>query len=304
MTNEVSTVESAFQFPRFETFMPESVADASTWQWISTLRPSEVRPVTHARHARWAEVKGNTHAPAHREILLTLWGRAIYFFEGKIYFRTPGTVILLDRYERRDLKGSPLKRNFCCFWLQLHSRDRLTYYLNHCDSQGRHRHDPPIGIKTGEQVQVAMDAWDYCSARPEDAMGWSLLKSSATALLLEALGRPAPSPATRTQQQIIHSVLEYIGAHLAEKLSLHSLARVAGYSPFFFHRLFLRYTGQTPVAYIHGVRFVRAKELLLQGYTVEATAEAVGFSSTSYFTEFFKRHAGSSPSQWRQMQTP
>lgn len=280
--------------------VPSDLQDSGRWRWVASFLPAPQKPLRHPRHAHWITVRGNTHAPAHREVMLTLRGSAMYWLEGTLYHRTPGTVILLDHHERRDLKGAPWKRDFSCLWLQLHGRNRLTYYLNHCDAQGRHRHEPPVGIVSGEAVQLLNDTWDHCLSNPGDLMAWSLLRSTVTMPLLNILGSPASASANRMQQEIIRSVIAYIEAHPAEKLSLHSLARLAGYSPHHFHRLFCAHAGQTPVAFINAVRFRRARDLLHQGLTVEAVAEAVGFSSTSYFSSFFKLQSGLSPGAWRQ----
>lgn len=118
--------------------------------------------------------------------------------------------------------------------------------------------------------------------------------------MLTVRGSASPASIGGTQQEIIQSLVETIEAHHDEKLRRHSLARMTGYIAHYFHRLFAAYTGQTPTAFVNAVRFRRAQELLRQGYTVEAAGSAVGFSSTSYFSEFFKRRSGMSPGAWRQ----
>lgn len=291
-----------FDFSRLLTpDVQQQFADSANWRWGATFGFPTLPSVEHRRHGRWSQIKGNTHTPPHREIMLTLRGSAVYSIEKNLYMRTPGTVILLNAHQQRDLKASPDKRDFSCLWLQLHGRERLTYYINNCDKQGRHHHDAPSGIKSGESIHLIADAWDHCQQHPDDLMAWNLLKSSITTILLDILGR-VTTTTSRSQQQEINSVAEYIHTHLAEKLSLHTLARIAGYSPFFFHRLFVRYTGHTPVSYINEARLIRAKELLSDNHTVESVAEAVGFQSTSYFTQFFRKQTGLTPHAWRLQQ--
>lgn len=295
-----------FDFSRhLDSPVAPGLSDATRWRWISTLLPSEGEQTRHARHAGWIRVHGNTHAPAHREVMVTLRGNAIYWLEDVFYHRSPGTVILLNQHERRDLKGAPWKRDFSCLWLQLHGRNRVTYFLNHCDAQGLYRHEAPLGIVCGELVQLLNEAWDHCAGHPDDAMGWSLLRSAVSVPVLTILGSAAPAPANGMQREIIRSVIDYIETHPAEKLGLHRLAGIAGYSPHHFHRLFCAYAGQTPVAFVNAARFRRSQDLLRQGLSVEAAAEASGYASTSYFSDFFKLRAGLSPGAWRltQVQT-
>ncbi len=278
------------------------IENPAHWQWLSSFGSTDCPPIPHRRHEAWIRVKGNTHAPALREILFTLQGEAVYSFQQNIYLRKPGTVILLDKYERRDLKGAAHKKNFGCLWLQFLGRDRITYHVSRCDRRGRYQHNPAAVIRTGEAVCLISAAWDHLVAHPSDRMGANLLRSSIVTFILEILGHTAPTTSPNAQAQIISSVVEYIHAHLGDELSLPSLARLAGYSQFFFHRLFVRHTGQTPVSYINAARLILAKELLLKNHTVEAVAEAVGLSSVSYFNHFFKKRTGFAPRGWTKAQ--
>jgi len=66
-----------FDFSRhLDSPVAPGLSDATRWRWISTLLPSEGKQTRHARHAGWIRVHGNTHAPAHREVMLTLRGNA------------------------------------------------------------------------------------------------------------------------------------------------------------------------------------------------------------------------------------
>lgn len=274
------------------------MGDATDWRWISSFGPPAGDVVENARHTRWAKVKGNTHAPAHREIMLMLRGSAVYCYQGRCYQRRPGDVFLLDRQEKRDLKGAPHKRDFTCLWLYLHNLESLTYHVSACDVRGRYRHEIPMQTKTGESVGLVMSSWDQCREGRSDGLCWGLLRAQVTAILLEVLGRGSMAAPADHHEQIIRSIQGYIKDHLAENLSLHSLARIAGYSPFFFHRLFKQQTGQTLVEYINALRLDRALRLLKENYTVRAVAEAVGFSSTSYFNQFFKTRMRLTPAAW------
>lgn len=231
--------------------------------------------------------------------MLMLHGRAIYSIDGRFYMRRPGTVVLLESYQTRDLRGAPAKRNFSCLWLHLHSRDHLTYYVNTCDHRGRHIHELSMRTKFGDAPGLITDAWNHCRQTPDDAMAALLLKSAISTTLLEILGTPESLPPETHHEQVIQSVKDYIHKHPEAELGLQSLARIAGYSPFFFHRLFHRHTGQTPAHYVSAVRLARATELLDQNQTVQAVAEAVGFASVSHFHQFFKKRLMRTPAAWR-----
>lgn len=231
-----------------------------------------------------------------------LRGRAVYSVEGRCYLRRPGTVILLDRHETRDLQGSPEKTAFSCLWVHFYNREYLTYYINSCDASGQYSHELPLQTKAGEVSGLILDAWDQCRGNPHDALARELLKSLITSTLLTLLGTVEEGNAGDQHERVVKSLRDYIASHLSEDLSLASLSSLAGYSPFFLHRFFRRHTGKTPTQYINELRLARAVELLEKGYKVESVAEEVGFASLSYFNSFFKRRLGQPPGKWRHLE--
>lgn len=83
-------------------------------------------------------------------------------------------------------------------------------------------------------------------------------------------------------------------------LDLDRLANRAGLSKFHFVRAFRSKTGSTPIQYLNRLRVDVAKQKLLSRRTpVIEIASDVGFSDLSTFNKAFKRHAGMSPTQYR-----
>ncbi len=81
--------------------------------------------------------------------------------------------------------------------------------------------------------------------------------------------------------------------------ALHDLARVAGYAPHHFHRLFKRDTGVTPAAYARALRAKRAEFALSQGERVTDVIYAAGYSGPSRFYADAKGRLGMTPSAWK-----
>jgi AraC family transcriptional regulator len=102
----------------------------------------------------------------------------------------------------------------------------------------------------------------------------------------------------------MHRVLEYIDRHLDEQLELDSLAKVAAFSPFHFHRLFTAWFGETLGDYVRRRRLETAAIRLVAQprLTVTHVALSVGFGSTEAFARAFKTRFGSTPTEWRQAQ--
>jgi AraC family transcriptional regulator len=101
-------------------------------------------------------------------------------------------------------------------------------------------------------------------------------------------------------QERINRVLDYIAAHLDEDLPLRKLSRVACFSPFHFHRLFLGFTGETLNEHVRRTRLERAAALLRASPERRITdvALTVGFAGVAEFSRAFKRHFGLNASAW------
>jgi AraC family transcriptional regulator len=102
----------------------------------------------------------------------------------------------------------------------------------------------------------------------------------------------------------MHRTLAYIDEHLDKALDLNTLAGVAHFSPFHFHRLFSAWTGETVGDYLRRRRVeVAARPLAAQPRTkILNIALSVGFGSAEAFTRAFKSRFGCSPTVWRMQQ--
>jgi len=94
----------------------------------------------------------------------------------------------------------------------------------------------------------------------------------------------------------LNRAIEFVHAHLAEDISLDSLAGAAGLSPFHFARLFKRSTGLSPHQYVLRSRVDRARGLLMRSKSsIADVAVEVGFCDQSHLAAHFKRVYGVSP---------
>jgi AraC family transcriptional regulator len=102
----------------------------------------------------------------------------------------------------------------------------------------------------------------------------------------------------------MHRVLGYIDIHLDERLDLETVAKVANFSSFHFHRLFTAWMGETLGDYTRRRRLEMAALRLVAQPRVQVlqVALSVGFGSTEAFGRAFKARFGSTPTSWRQSQ--
>ena len=94
-------------------------------------------------------------------------------------------------------------------------------------------------------------------------------------------------------------VTDYIEEHLAENISLSTLAQLVRLSPFHFCRAFKQSFGTPPHRYHIGRRVERAKDLLAtRAVSVTDIGLTVGFSETSAFTTAFRKATGLAPTRY------
>ena len=106
-----------------------------------------------------------------------------------------------------------------------------------------------------------------------------------------------------TQSAKITDVCRYMHATLQEDLPIARYAEECHLSESRFTHLFHEVMGKSPIAYLTEARIRRAEELLFDtALPVAAIAEAVGVKSPYYFSRFFKKHVGISPSEYRKRQ--
>lgn len=96
-------------------------------------------------------------------------------------------------------------------------------------------------------------------------------------------------------------VVDHIQSHLAEPMDLATLASVACFSTYHFHRLFHGWMGETIHDFIFRLRVERAATQLVYNPRKSITEIALdcGFSSSSTFARAFRTFHGMSASEWR-----
>jgi len=96
------------------------------------------------------------------------------------------------------------------------------------------------------------------------------------------------------------TVADYIEEHLADQISLSTLAQLARLSPYYFCRAFKQSFGMPPHRYHNNRRMEHAKMLLARhASSVTDVGMTLGFSETSSFTASFHRATGLTPTAYR-----
>ncbi len=86
---------------------------------------------------------------------------------------------------------------------------------------------------------------------------------------------------------------------LYENLSLEDLAKVNNISVSYAKVLFYRYADISPKKYYHMLRLNEAMRLIKNGMAFSEISEKMNFSSQNYFSLFFKKSTGMTPSEYK-----
>lgn len=95
------------------------------------------------------------------------------------------------------------------------------------------------------------------------------------------------------------AVIDYLHAHLAERITLEQLANVAGLSPFHFLRRFRDVHHATPQQLLMALRLERAKRLLAQGRAPATVAAETGLADQAHLTRAFAWRYGVTPARYQ-----
>ena len=95
-------------------------------------------------------------------------------------------------------------------------------------------------------------------------------------------------------------LLSYVQEHFSENLTNRTIGILFGYHPNYVSALIKRATGMPVHRYILHVRLMNAANLLENtNLSIGQIAGQCGFCDTAYFSGYFKKHFGISPSQYR-----
>ena len=104
-------------------------------------------------------------------------------------------------------------------------------------------------------------------------------------------------------KRALSRVIEYINEHLADDISLQTLADIGGFNPSYLSRLFKQICNQTVSEYTTNMRMEKAKRLLSEtNMKIQDISESVGYYAPQSFARTFRSDTGLSPIEYREAQ--
>ena len=146
--------------------------------------------------------------------------------------------------------------------------------------------DPALGDLLADDVVATVE---YAIAEP--------LAESRAAID----GLKAAKPSTRRElYRRLERARGFLHDHDDRNVTLGEMASIAGLSQFHLARYFKAAFGQAPISYHRDLRLSRAADLLRDGHSVAAAAEAIGYSDQVALSHAFRRRYGAPPQSWTQ----
>ena len=117
---------------------------------------------------------------------------------------------------------------------------------------------------------------------------------------LRATAPQHEAPRRSIDPAIMNSALTYINEHYMDDISLDHVALFAGFSKYYFSRMFKLFSGLTFSEYLTRKRLNVAADLLVRtNRPIREIAVSSGFGSMATFNRTFREHKNCTPSQFR-----
>ena len=243
---------------------------------------------------------------ANRSSLYSNWHENIEL----LYF-TRGTVAVFANSKRHILREGEI---FAIGANSLHSiaasdADVEYYYLivdrSFCTENGFD--SSPLGLDCkidSDKMRALFCRLISAYEAPDAPFCTLIIRSTVLEIMTEiCLNHATPLPVTDKPSRVSTSIkkaLALIDASFDSDLSLDFASGFVGLDKFYFSHEFKKYTGQTFVSYLNGVRCKNAKALLRESeLSIAEIGKKCGFQNRSYFAKAFLKYEALTPMEYR-----
>ncbi|MBQ1231292.1 MAG: helix-turn-helix transcriptional regulator, partial [Clostridia bacterium] len=266
------------------------------------------------RYARFFKTEKNTDYPE----LFPLDARLFYVTKGESVITVMGEDVFMPT-------GSVLFINAGCVY-KMHSKDAVFLALNF-DFTQQSAIDiilPPVntrflkeGTKPIERVTFEDAPYfeNYCFFENFQGLQTELLRlekefsrrlplykqqtSYILSMVLTAIARKCETRYSKEDKFNIERIIKYIHENLQNEIDNRAIGKTFHFHPNYISAEFKRYTGQTLHQYVLNARILKATALMESGCDVASDiAKKCGFSDANYFSRYFKKIMGVSPSAY------
>lgn len=231
----------------------------------------------------------------HREMLYVMEGENDTVLNGKVYHLTPGSLLLIDRWESHSYLYRKDDHDLLHLWFYLSTDHELKFSLMHIGAQGECRNTGYTNKFAKEYGEILSNRWDRLKGlKSYDAKSVGYLFRSAVNLLLEEFTVQNFSlmqqPQIRSSVDLAETISNYITQANGRNCSLRQLEKVTGFNRFYLAHVFRQSSGKSIGALINDCRMQFTAEAYYRGMPQKNIAMELGFSSPAAFNKWQRTH--------------
>lgn len=233
----------------------------------------------------------DSHTHMECEICIHLSGDVSFMVENHLYPVIPGSITITRPYEYHHCiyRSNAIHRHFCIFFTANKIEPLLNLFYDRELGENN-----LLTLPHDETERLIALCHDYI-----DRPGTAFEDCYRFFQLIHMLNHADIHQINTMIYPDILSALTYINLHLADKITVQTLAKQANVSVNTLERHFWEKLGMTPSEYMKQKRLAKAFELLAGPYNVTETCEKCGFNDCSAFIAQFRRVYGMTPLQYK-----
>ncbi len=246
----------------------------------------------------------DVHSHSAIEIIMPDRGVSLYHVRDEVYRVQPGEILIVPSDCQHALTEPPETQRYLLLFepnpfsglrdmAELTPMMQRPIYLH--DGSETHSRARELLTRTVECYFAREPMWNTrCYSyllQLYALLGSRYLRSSA---------QPREAVRRNIDPAIMNSVLTYINEHYMDDISLETAALFAGFSKYYFSRMFKQFSGLPFSEYLTRKRLNVASDLLVRtNQPIREIAVSSGFGSTATFNRTFREHKNCTPSQFR-----
>lgn len=255
---------------------------------------------SHLLYVTSAKYDGDWHSTPHShdfvEFFYVLGGKGRFLVENEIFDVNQDDCIVVNPHidhTEKSLDSSPLE------YIVLGASGLSFSFTNNSDYETHSIHN----YKDSHHDMLFFLKALLKEVEPVDSYSDSVCQNLFEVLIINMMRHTNLTFSTTANQRFGHEnsiAKRYIDKNFKDNVSLDDLARVTHLNKFYLSHSFSEHFGISPINYLLSRRLKESKYLLLTtNYSMAQIAQIVGFSSPSYFSQYFLKAVGQTPRQFR-----
>lgn len=259
---------------------------------------------------RWSHPPKNfppAHRHPHLELCIALAGRCPFLLGERRYMLRRGSVVVLSPEAFHCELAAERCGPYRLLWISCHPTVAHLFVQDHLGGRVFRREAPRVALSNFAEAYRILHEADYelWAGRPGAFRRVQGLLLGLCGFFERALDERekktrAPARDEAVQRRRVERAAEYVRDHFSEAVDLQEAAVHVGVSAAYLSALFTRTLGRSFTDFLAACRLEEAERLLAQpDLSVKEVALRVGIRNPLYFSRLFRKHTGTSPTQYR-----